>query len=476
MYKVVVVDDEPAIREGLRTIVDWAQFGFIVVGDAADGNEALVQYKALSPDLIVIDIRMPGMDGLQVIQEIRKMDTSCHFLILSGYADFTYAKRAIEFGIDGYMLKPLDETELEEELKRISSMLDKESEWMLKSEKSSSLRREELLQAMFANEIVPNMNFENDFKPLLGLWGKTYQVVLIELEPGEEYGQSVLGAVKGKLVKAIEEHGLGYVFISSPHLGVLLKEDLSQHSLRNEMEQRISEAIGPKINYTATVGEAVRDLSDIRSSYLAALQVLKRSFMLTGQRIHWCRQEEVRGDGPTDMASPDLAVLAQNLYYALDIGSKEAVEEAIEEAGHIISGYSYSGEYIKTSFAQIVTFVLNKVSSLHHQIAIPDHIPMITELYKQTRFLDMIQLIKRHLLDLAYQLGNSSNVPVIKQITDFIQRHYSENLKLETLAEVFNYNSGYLGKLFKNYTEETFNTYLDKIRIQHAIELLGSSK
>ena len=105
MYKVLVVDDEPAIRQGLLKIVDWEALGFCVVGDVSNGRKAVALHKELSPELIVIDIRMPGMDGLQAIREIRKTDGDCQFLILSGYADFAYAKQAIEMNVSGYVLQ-----------------------------------------------------------------------------------------------------------------------------------------------------------------------------------------------------------------------------------------------------------------------------------------------------------------------------------------------------------------------------------
>src|SRR5689334_8208988 len=105
MYKVILVDDEKAIRQGMKAIVDWRRRGFEVIGEANNGREALLRYQELKPDLMVMDVRMPGIDGLQVIEEIRKTDKECQFIILSGHADFSYAKRAISWGVNAYLLK-----------------------------------------------------------------------------------------------------------------------------------------------------------------------------------------------------------------------------------------------------------------------------------------------------------------------------------------------------------------------------------
>lgn len=103
MMKVLIVDDEPKLREGLKSIVPWTELGYQVVDTAANGNEALEKHGKYDPDLMLIDIRMPGMDGLQLIEAIRNLDAEIHLLILSGYADFDYAKRAISHRVDGYL-------------------------------------------------------------------------------------------------------------------------------------------------------------------------------------------------------------------------------------------------------------------------------------------------------------------------------------------------------------------------------------
>ena len=109
MYKVLIVDDEPLIREGLSTLINWQEFGFEVVHAAKDGQEALQSYEKYHPDLLIVDIRMPGMDGLHLIETIRQRKWDPKLLILSGYADFEYAKQAIRSNVEGYILKPVDE-------------------------------------------------------------------------------------------------------------------------------------------------------------------------------------------------------------------------------------------------------------------------------------------------------------------------------------------------------------------------------
>ena len=119
MIRTVIVDDEPRIRDGLSTLIEWGELGFIVVDKAANGIEAMNKYKSLEPDLIIADIRMPEMNGLELVRAIRSAGGTMHVLILSGYADFEYAKQAMTLRIDGYLLKPVDEERLARALDRV---------------------------------------------------------------------------------------------------------------------------------------------------------------------------------------------------------------------------------------------------------------------------------------------------------------------------------------------------------------------
>lgn len=129
MYKVILVDDEKLIRQGLQVMVDWKRHGFEVIGEARNGREALLLYAELLPDLMVVDISMPVMDGLHMINEIRKTDWDCHFIILSGHTDSSYAKISISLGVTAYLVKPVDVNEIEKELMRIGKLMQRKSKF-----------------------------------------------------------------------------------------------------------------------------------------------------------------------------------------------------------------------------------------------------------------------------------------------------------------------------------------------------------
>lgn len=128
MYKVVVIDDENVVRNGIVLETDWAALGCMVVGEAADGVEGLEQIEKFKPDIVICDIRMPKMDGIEMLKKLREKGDDTYVIFLTAYSDFYYAQQAIRYRATDYLLKPYGEGDLEEVIKKIdASLRDKES-------------------------------------------------------------------------------------------------------------------------------------------------------------------------------------------------------------------------------------------------------------------------------------------------------------------------------------------------------------
>ena len=119
METVYIADDEANIREGLKCIIDWEELGFKVCGEAGNGEDALQDILRLNPSLVLIDMRMPKLYGLEVIEQAKGQGFAGAFVILSGYSDFKYAQTAMKFGVKYYLTKPMDEEELEKVVKEV---------------------------------------------------------------------------------------------------------------------------------------------------------------------------------------------------------------------------------------------------------------------------------------------------------------------------------------------------------------------
>ncbi len=123
MYKVLIVDDEPVIAEGLKKIVDWEKYNCVVAGTASSGKEGLAMVEKCNPDILFTDIRMPGMDGLTMLAALRSEHKNLQVIILTGYRDFDYAREALNLGVFRYLVKPSKMKELDEAMESLSERL-----------------------------------------------------------------------------------------------------------------------------------------------------------------------------------------------------------------------------------------------------------------------------------------------------------------------------------------------------------------
>ncbi len=126
MYKVLLVDDENRITRGLRQIIPWEKLNCVVAGTAYNGEAGLQLAEELKPDILITDIHMPYMDGLEMIALLKPRHRAMKYIILSGYSDFKYAQRGIQLGVDNYVLKPVDERELESSIRKAISDIEEE--------------------------------------------------------------------------------------------------------------------------------------------------------------------------------------------------------------------------------------------------------------------------------------------------------------------------------------------------------------
>lgn len=468
MYKVLIVDDEPLIREGLRTIIDWEDYGFTVAGTASAGMDALAKVPQLNPDLMIVDIRMPGMTGLNLMRTVREQyDPAPRFIILSGHADFEYARQALTMRADGYILKPLEEEELIAAIVRLKQALDEQE------------RDGQLVSLAWSRErtLVNLLTGEGQMPPkealnALSLGGSPYEVILIKLQCKDEIDTTTASQVKTGLIEAFEEIGKGVVFSLDPNIGLMLAGGETTLPAAYRGIQRVCLDAG--VDFTAISGGEAQRLEELGRSLRAAQEAMKHRFLLEGDRIYFAEEIAV----PTPRESGAKRVFgeadSEKLLLALDIGSDEAASSWIQETGEAMRAAGMDEQEIKAGFAQLFTQTLVKLEQSRPDVRDRSRAfaSDVLKLYGEYRFsglLGRLTALAGEMTDAFRSYGNDQQV---QKMIELIRRNYAENLKLESLAEVFGYNSSYLGKLFKNKVGEPFNTYLDKVRIEKAKELL----
>jgi two-component system response regulator YesN len=469
MFSVLIVDDEPTIREGLRTLLPWEELGYEVVDTASNGKDALRKHGLHRPDLMIVDIRMPGMDGLELIEALRAVDTDLHILILSGYADFDYAKKAILSRVDGYLLKPVDEDELEQYLRKLKTTLQEERARLRQVGRWEEATKEQRVLAAVHGQA----DAEGD-----GFGWTSYELTLIKLLSREDIDPIHAAAVRREWSDGFEATGKGVLFAAEPYTGLLLKTELVDAEARANVLRSLREpCLARGLDCDAVSGGATADWRELGTAYERALDLMKdRFFYEPDELVRFGDAAPLPANEPCpDGAAPaETDALEDKLYLAVDVGNADTVSQLVDEAGRLMRGACLPEHTMKTRFVQIVGSVVAKLAGSRPDLQTVDRrvsVDMLA-LFREYRYVDLLRATKslfRGLLSASEEQGADK---LVKRVVDLIQRNYHENLKLETLADLFHYNSAYLGKVFKQSTGEYFNTYLDKVRIERAKTLL----
>lgn len=460
----MIVDDEPMTRKGLETLIDWEFYGFEIVETAASGREALEKYNHVSPDLMIIDIRMPKMSGLELIERIREADQSISFLILSGYAEFDYAKQAITHNVEGYMLKPVDEDELINYLGNIRKKLEERI-------KENEENINEMLHAAFSGNLTKEV--QGFFYSYLD-WDQ-YHILLIEL-----FNESKVDTIRLKqaLQQIFEDSNYGLVFTIKPYLGILINRVTENEKEHKRLYRCLQKVFSDDANhFTAAIAQPVKRIDDLSNAYELVSNLMKNQFFYEEKKLLHVNTVpffQPKNDNFEHEEKFQLIHIVENLYYAIEIGDKQAIEEICMEVGSHMVYHNFTEQLIKVNYVQIISSLLNKLLYEYQdmQTVISNALSRVFEIEKQIKIKSLLSYVHSLLEEIIENMDMNNNDVLVKRMIGLIQRNYHENIKLTKLAEVLNYNSAYLGKLFKDFTGEYFNTYLDRIRIENGKRLL----
>lgn len=282
MYRVVIADDEPIIRKGLRETIDWESLGLEISGEAGNGIEALRLIKACKPQILITDIRMPEMDGIELIRDIRNLNADMKIIILSGYSDYAFLKEAIKLGVESYLLKPIDNDELISNLTDLVNSIEKEIFEITQIHQGVELLRSNTLNRLVTNGISPG-EFEEKASFLdISLDTDNF---LCAVCIAENIGNEIFGGDERLAMLAVHNicaelaGGAGMTFVDAKGRIVFLFSGRGPDNLRDMADavidnaaKQIQEHLG--ISVLAGVGKAVSSVNDIRSSYDSAINCL----------------------------------------------------------------------------------------------------------------------------------------------------------------------------------------------------------
>lgn len=459
MYKVIIIDDEPLIRKGLRKIIDWNNYGFNIIGEAENGIDGYRKICLLNPDLCIIDIKMPGMDGLKLIEKIKNKNIKTKIIILTGYPEFEYAQKAIDLGVDTYLLKPIDPEILIEKIKKIYCELEREKSIKNIINKSIEFTKEKIIEKIIKREFedisieelnkVYNLNFP---------W-KTYQVILIE--PNNE-----------EILRESKNIFSTYTFSIDNLIGIIIESFSKPHSKKKIIELRNKIKSKYLIDINIVVGERVFYLQELYKSFNSALNLIKKKFLYNKKGI-------ILYDGNKKTKIVEEISdenIVQELIKSIEKLDLVNINNILDKKLNICLIKELQEEEIKTSYLKIFLNIINYLSTnyLKFKEFSKDYLTddLLREFYKKESLLELNSYMKGLILNITETFSKIVGKSMISKILEYLESNYYKDLKIKEVAKIFGYNSCYFGKIFRKYTGENFNTYLDKIRINKAKELL----
>lgn len=496
MLKVMIVDDEFYFREAMKISLLWGKLGFKVCGEAKNGKEALQKIQELQPDITIVDINMPIMDGLEFAKKVKEREIKTKILILTGHSEFNYARQAVSLGVYNYLLKPVDEDELANCLNEMKADIEKEANIKIEVEKLKKQVKENipLLKEKFLNDliqgnsVVKSEEVFNKIKYLkMNMLTEYYRVAAIEVDYEENYEwtdedkQLWVFAITNITDEILQEQfKFEMCYDSDNRLCIILcLNGDEEEALIEDIFEKVRISVDKYLNFSISIGLGNRksDIFDVASSYRESIIALKNKLTVGGNKVIL-------------YSSVDDLELKLNLFTAehrsqlllsMRTGNIEEIKIILTNIFKDVRGKNIHYEILLVVCVEIVSVCMEIIAEMsisfkdiysNNQLNVFEEIQLkqsIDEMEGWVKgiFTDAVEYIKKNKNTKASQL--------IEKVKNYIMDNYQDDeLDINKMAKSLYVNYGHLCFIFKRETGITINEYLTEFRIKKAKELIDN--
>lgn len=500
MLKVFLVEDEIVIRNGIKNNIPWEREGFQFVGEASDGELAYPLIKKEKPDILITDIRMPFMDGLELSRIVKKEFPQMKILILSGYNEFDYAKTAIGIGVTDYLLKPITSAKLLEAVKNVRDVIEKEQEmskmmelYQKEMEENVHLEKHKLWNALVSNQMSTAEILETGQKLGMDFTASAYAAFLFKvMQDGDSTGCSrEIVEVSERIEDLSGEWEQVLTFDRSPEGWAFLVKGQSQEEVQQNLErckQELHDLLEqyPGVEYFGGIGSCVQRLRDVSSSYLEAGKAFASRFFSEPNRLLCC--SDIPKLHAQDSEKIDVSNMRskkseqESVERFLKSGTLEEVDSFLEEFFLDRGGKNYQSllyrQYMTMDLFFTATDFLKGLGIDPEQL--PEECRDINEIVGRAASGEVMKTMIGKLFTATMGLRNSHSrkkySALLEEACAFIRENYQrEDMSLNTVAAQVNISPSYFSTIFSGETGQTFVEYLTSVRLERAKELLMSS-
>ena len=497
MYRVLLVDDEILVRDAIRRNIDWQKLGYELAGDCQNGKEAIEFVQEHPVDLVLTDICMPYVDGMELSHYLHDHCPEVKIIIFSGFGEFEYAKKAIQYNVSEYLLKPVTAVELTEVLKNMYQTLEtaRQEEMklqMLTRDSKEYKKNEQLIRSQALSSLVTGSKEpETCVKQMeeLGIFLKApeYRIAVVEIDIYSGlYEQSLSQRQESALMafvvynisdEVVRKHGAGIVYQeANSRIGILFQQNSTRDAFDSlgevcrEIKEKVYESM--MLELSIAIGPRVRKLEKLHFSYDEAEKALDYRYLLGGNLLLDLEKEE--NFGKEVFLEEPLAYLAD----ALQNHQKDRIQESLETIKQRIM----ESRVNKSRACLYLQRVLRLISSVMENIhANPESVEakkehVLNRIASQSTFLEAMELVVNidgEAAEYLEQENSSSGKRQALQAMEYIKEHYAEqDLSLHSLCNFLGISTSHFSTIFKEITGETFMDVLIRTRMDKAKELL----
>ena len=481
-YRILIVDDEHEIANGLRFLIDRYCRDYEIAGIAHDGREAEKLLEETEASVVITDIRMPDEDGLTMIQHVRQGGRSPHFIILSGYADFAYAQRAISLGVEEFLLKPVSVEELQKTLERVAEQISKEE---AETRRQQSMK-EELREVYLQHFLLKGENEESISEILQGagfpMGGVRYVCLCLdgeataEREPAEGTNAGMLSDEAGELLRGWTQ-GTVLVPYEDGRLAALLalRGELTGTDLVYRAERlRTDLARKCGVHCGIGIGLCVDHWRDLPQSFeQARISLNYRIVKGANTSIAYADISAIE-EKPQLISQDNMLELEESIDRLDNEGCRRCIRKIFDE---IRMWDDVALEDLQRTAIGIVLFSIRRVPSAQYQLNryLGKNIFTLENIEK-FKTLDQLCNWITNMICAMNELMLKDNLPdkrdLIEEAKSYIRKNYNKDISLQKMAELLYINPFYLSQLFKKKTGKTYQSYLTDIRLGRARKLL----
>lgn len=486
----VLADDEPLILKGLGKLIPWEEHGIDIIGLAYDGKELMDIIVERSPDIVISDISMPHLTGIDIIKEIKQRGLATKVVFISAYQEFAYARDAIAYGAIDYLVKPVKKSDLEAVIAKTISLINEEDEEDRRRNKLNLLERknrDDEVGGWLDGLTRGTLSAQSEgYLYLSGkLIGPMLAIGIVQIDPTGNDGERwpaqtrklVEFAIANIVSESIDAHGHGYCFVrDGRHVFVIGFEEQGLPTLLGDaIKANVSQYL--KLNVSVGIGEPVRGLMGLQSSCEQAEEALGMTYFAGLNRVIAYRKPEPRMDG-----EKELFAMQSEIITALTDGTWDIASEKLKSLLRVIEAAAIGNRQlaVTTSFSAVLHIVQEvkksdvPMSDLGFDI---QHLQNRLGMYET--FGEMSGGVRDMLQELYDRIGdypdNNKEQKLIARVLQYIDQHYAEDISLESVATIAFMNPYYFSSFFKKQVGRNFKQYVTELRMEGAISLLKNT-